>query len=156
MGQEISVINKPTLWAVNQVTGVLLILPTATVFSQVTINLPSCPVDNILIHRINCQAEFQDSSTGINYDVSEKVRFLLPTNRYTNLDITNFGISSLLKNDINYGGSLGIRANLNAIQSINPIAILYGGDIVVSTGITPAAGDNVSFNFSINYEPLTE
>lgn len=145
--------NPETLWAVNSVLNVALILPTATVGQQVTVNLPSCPTDNIYIHRIYVQCEFQDSSTGINYDVSEKVRWLVPNNRMNNLDYPSAGISSLVKNDINYSGSLRYKASLIGTRSINPIAVIYGGDIVSATGQTPAAGDNVSFFVSIEYQP---
>lgn len=137
-------------YAVAQVTGTAMISPTAIGSIPITVTFDS-PLDNIIVHRILLEMEFQDSSTGINYDISNKAKFVIPDARINNLDSKPAGTSQIFRNDSNYGGSLRLSLNLGGINQLQPIAIIYGGDIVTETGQTPALGDTIFGNFTIEY-----
>jgi len=132
--------------------GVACILPTAIPFLSQEIQI-SLSDENILIHRLFNKAIFFDSSTGIQYDVTERANWTIPTARFNNFDFLDASAPQVFQNNFNQNGRLEIVAGtfVNVNRRISVINSINGGDIVFLTGQTPAAGDLVFFSTNIQY-----
>lgn len=134
------------------VAGVPCILPTAIPFlsQEIAISLAD---ENILIHRLFNKAIFFDSSTGIQYDVTERSNWTIPTARFNNFDFLDASSPQVFQNNFNQNGRLEIVAGtfVNVNRRISIVNSINGGDIVFLTGQTPAAGDLVFFSTNIQY-----
>lgn len=134
------------------IAGVACILPSAIPFLSQEIPI-SLADENILIHRIFNKAIFFDSSSGVQYDVTERANWTIPNARFNNYDFLESSSPQVFQNSYNQNGRLEIVAGtfLNVVRKISVINSINGGDIVFLTGQTPAAGDLVFFSTNIQY-----
>lgn len=137
------------------VAGVALILPTGVALLNQEINL-STQDETILLHRVFNKAIFFDSSSGIQYDVTERANWTIPSARFINFDFLDNSAPQVFQNNFNQNGRLEIIAGtfFNINRRISLINTINGGDVVFLTGQTPAAGDLVFFSTNIQYSTI--
>jgi len=108
---------------------------------------PGCKLIN-LINLIGF-ADFVDAGVA-NYNVSDKIRLYINRSQFGNLD------SNLSFPYLNNQSSVpyNFLLNVSATSEITIYLIIYGGDVLAATGITPGVGDTIVSQITMIYEPL--